>query len=123
MPRHKQNRSSSGKASAPTVASQLWSRIPVGLCLILLATLVVYSPAVNGGRLWDDDAHLTRPELQSLNGLYRIWFEVGATQQYYPLLYSAFWLEHKLWGDWLPGYHLVNVLWHLVTVSLFYAVL
>ena len=32
-------------------------------------------------------------------GLWRIWTEVGATQQYYPLLHSAFWLEHRLWGD------------------------
>ena len=33
----------------------------------------------------------------------------GATQQYYPLLHSAFWLEHKLWGDATLGYHLVNI--------------
>ena len=38
------------------------------------------------------------PELRSLGGLWRIWSELGATQQYYPLLHSAFWLEHRLWG-------------------------
>ena len=68
---------------------------------------------MSGGMLWDDDAHVTRPELRSLSGLYRIWFDLGATQQYYPLLHSAFWLEHKLWGDSVVGYHLVNVLQHL----------
>src|SRR3954462_5548519 len=67
--------------------------------------------------------HVTRPDLQSWGGLYRIWFELGATQQYYPLLHSAFWLEHKLWGDSMLGYHLVNVGWHLVAVTLAYLIL
>jgi protein O-mannosyl-transferase len=74
--------------------------------------LIAYAPAMRGQFVWDDDAHITKPELQSLYGLYRIWFEVGATQQYYPLLHSAFWVEHKLWGDWPSGYHMVNLALH-----------
>ncbi len=62
--------------------------------------------------LWDDDGHITRPELRSWHGLWRIWFELGATQQYYPLLHSAFWVEHRLWGDSVLGYHLINVALH-----------
>ena len=50
--------------------------------------------------------------MRSWHGLYRIWFDLGATQQYYPLLHSAFWVEHKLWGDATLGYHLVNILLH-----------
>jgi protein O-mannosyl-transferase len=61
-------------------------------------TLIAYSPALNGDLVWDDAAHVTKPELQSLHGLWRIWFDLGATQQYYPLLHSAFWVEHTLWG-------------------------
>ena len=56
--------------------------------------------------------HVTRPELRSWHGLCRIWFDLGATHQYYPLLHSAFWIEHKLWGDATLGYHLVNILLH-----------
>ena len=52
---------------------------------------------------------MTKPELQSSGGLGRIWFELGATQQYYPVLHSAFWLEHRLWGDATLAYHLLNV--------------
>jgi tetratricopeptide (TPR) repeat protein len=48
---------------------------------------------------------------------------VGATFQYYPLLYSAFWLEHKLWNDSVLGYHLVTLLWHMLAVSLLYSIL
>jgi tetratricopeptide (TPR) repeat protein len=98
-------------------------RISLGLSIILLTTFLVYLPAMNGDRLWDDDGHITKPELQSLSGLYHIWFTLGATQQYYPLLHSAFWLEHQLWGDSVLGYHLVNVFWHLVAISLVYLIL
>ena len=80
--------------------------------LLFTAALIAYWPARNGGLLLDDDLHVTRPELQSLGGLWRIWFNVGATQQYYPVLHTAFWIEHRLWGDAVAGYHLVNVLLH-----------
>jgi hypothetical protein len=59
---------------------------------------------------------VTKPALRSLAGLERIWTELGATQQYYPLLHSAFWGQHALWGDHPLGYHLVTLL--LVTGSI-----
>jgi tetratricopeptide (TPR) repeat protein len=66
---------------------------------------------------------VTRPELRSVHGLERIWFEVGATQQYYPVLHSAFWVEHRLWGDATLGYHLLNVLLHATAAWLFVVIL
>jgi hypothetical protein len=80
--------------------------------LIAVSVVVAYWPALNGGLVWDDAGHITRPDLRSLYGLWRIWAELGATQQYYPALHSAFWLEHRLWGDALVGYHLTNVFLH-----------
>ena len=78
--------------------------------LLLFATLLAYAPSLSGGFLWDDAGHVTNSTLQSGSGLARIWFEPGTTQQYYPVLHSAFWLEHHLWGDAPLGYRLVNVL-------------
>jgi tetratricopeptide (TPR) repeat protein len=49
----------------------------------------------------------------------RIWFQIGATQQYYPVLHSAFWLEHRLWGDAVLGYHIANVVLHAAAACLF----
>ncbi len=68
--------------------------------------------------LWDDSGHVTPPELQSLHGLWRIWFHREATQQYYPLLHSVFWIEHQFWGDSVVGYHLTNVLLHALSACL-----
>ncbi len=79
---------------------------------LVAAVFLVYQPAWRGGPIWDDDQHVTRPELRSWHGLYRIWFDVGATLQYYPLVHSAFWVEHRLWGDATLGYHLVNIFLH-----------
>lgn len=88
-------------------------------CVIVIA----YLPALNGGFVWDDNNHVTRPELRSLHGLWRIWFDLGATQQYYPLLHSAFWAEHRLWGDAVLGYHLTNLVLHAVAGCLIVLIL
>ncbi|MGA2030947.1 MAG: tetratricopeptide repeat protein [Thermoguttaceae bacterium] len=92
-----------------------WAKDGAFAAALLLAVLLTYRPAWNGGFLWDDNAHITRSELRSWHGLYRIWFDVGATVQYYPLACSAFWVEHKLWGDATLGYHLVNIVLHALS--------
>ena len=81
--------------------------------LIFFATFAVYSPALKGEFLWDDDSHVLHIEkLKSFNGLKKIWFEQGATLEYYPLLFSTFWIERHLFGDNPFGYHAVNILLH-----------
>lgn len=98
---------------ARTTSRDTW----LGL-LLLTVIVLAYSPALTGGYVWDDDAHVTRTALRSWDGLRSIWFNLHATQQYYPLLHSAFWLEARLWGDEVLGYHLVNILLHYSAASL-----
>jgi tetratricopeptide (TPR) repeat protein len=86
---------------------------------VLGATLAAYQPALHGGLLWDDAAHITARSLQGWDGLWNIWFRLGSTQQYYPVLHSAFWVEHRLWGDSVLGYHLINVSLHAAAACLF----
>ncbi len=103
-------------ASPPVVRSEkpAWAdpKVAGSAGLILAAVLFCYLPALGGGFIWDDDAHVTKAGLRSLHGLWRIWFEPGATQQYYPVLHSAFWIEHRLWGESALGYHLANAAFH-----------
>jgi protein O-mannosyl-transferase len=94
------------------------NRAIIGAIALVCLTLIAYWPALSGSMLWDDEGHVTKPVLQSLGGLWRIWFDPGATQQYYPLLHSAFWFEHQLWGDHLVGYHLVNIALHAASALL-----
>jgi len=74
--------------------------------------LLVYFPALTGGFVYDDAHHITRPELRSLAGLARIWTEPSATAQYYPVSHSLFWLQYRIWGNAVVGYHLVNLALH-----------
>lgn len=108
------------RAARPGAAPAIVELLQVGAAWALLfcSTLIVYGPALQGGLVWDDANHITAPALRSLHGLWRIWFELGATQQYYPLLHSAFWLERWLWGDAVLGYHLVNVALHATAAYL-----
>jgi protein O-mannosyl-transferase len=94
-----------------------------GAALIFLLTLGAYAPVFRAGFIWNDEDYVTQPALRSLHGLWRIWFDVGATQQYYPALHSAFWIEHLLWGDAPLGYHLLNVLLHATAACLLVLVL
>ena len=101
----------------------LWERGWLKGLLLAGVVLFAYQPAWHAGFIWDDDAHITRPELRSLGGLVRIWTQLGATQQYYPLVHSVFWAEHRLWGDWPAGYHLVNILLHAFSALLLVKIL
>jgi tetratricopeptide (TPR) repeat protein len=98
-------------------------RFLVAGCALVVATFAAYWPALGAGFIWDDEGHVTRPDLRSLQGLGRIWFHLGATQQYYPVLHSAFWLEHRLWGGAALGYHLCNIGLHALAALLFVIVL
>ena len=90
--------------------------------LLFVAVFLAYRPALRGGLLFDDENHVTRPHLQSWHGLGEIWCNVRATQSYYPLLHSAFWVEHRLWGQEVLGYHLVNLLLHATAALLLVAI-
>jgi Flp pilus assembly protein TadD len=77
--------------------------------MIVVAVFLVYQPAWRAGFIWDDDAHVTQPKMSGLDGLGRIWGDLSATQQYYPLLHSFFWLEYRFFGHDATGYHLINI--------------
>jgi len=114
-------------ASPPVVrsAKPAWADAKVvgSAGLFLAAVFLAYLPALGGGFLWDDDAHVTKPLLRSLHGLWRIWFDLTATQQYYPVLHSAFWAEHRIWGDSALGYHLANAALHAAAAWLLVLIL
>jgi protein O-mannosyl-transferase len=91
--------------------------------LLVLATVLAYTPALHAGFIWNDSDYVTAPALRSWHGLVRIWTQVGATEQYYPFLHGTFWVEHRLWGDNVMGYHLANILLHTISALLLVAIL
>lgn len=126
MDRRLKNKNPPKKSGVSNVAAPLMPpayRI-WGLSLLLIAfTAIAYMPAWNGKPIWDDNGHITAPELRTLHGLVQIWSEPGATRQYYPLVHSVFWVEHKLWGDSVLPYHLVNILLHGISAIVLWRIL
>ena len=83
--------------------------------------LLVYLPAMLSVDFIWDDVVLGTDTVRTLDGLRQIWFspaDIPAEGHYWPLTYTSFWLEHKLWGSIASGYHTVNVLLHLANTLL-----
>jgi tetratricopeptide (TPR) repeat protein len=92
--------------------------------VIVVAVVLAYIPALQGDFIWDDPKYVSEnPILRDPGGLSRIWTELGATVQYYPLVFTTFWFEYRLWGLDTFGYHLVNVLLHAASAILLWRVL
>jgi tetratricopeptide (TPR) repeat protein len=93
-----------------------------GFAFIVVVTITVYIPALRAGFIWDDDRYLTEnPYVQTWSGLRDIWIP-GRTDQWYPLVFLSFWIEHRLWGFHPLGYHAVNILLHVTNALLLWAV-
>ena len=96
---------------------------PVGFGILLLALLVAvsYYPALMAGFIWDDDIFTDARPVREWAGIWDIWFSPRSLTQeghYWPVVYTSFWLEHKLWGFAPVGYHAVNILLQLVNTLL-----
>jgi protein O-mannosyl-transferase len=82
--------------------------------LLVLLPLLAYARLATAGFLWDDDTMLAaNPLVLAGDGLRRIWFTTQAID-YWPVTYSSLWAEWRIWGPWAPGYHLTNVVLHVV---------
>ena len=111
-------------SAAQPHARSIVSRRSVRAGIIVLLTLVTYAPAMRGGFVWDDEQYVSKNRLLSADdGLWRIWTSPGESPQYYPLVFTSFWLETRAWGDSAFGFHVVNVLLHAVGALLLWRVL
>lgn len=114
--------------------------------LVVLATLA-YIPTFSAGFVWDDDEYIWKNPLVAgradaggpggLESLRDIWvprfspYYGPATPQYYPVVFTTFWIEHHLYpvdaegqyGTHPLGYHVVNLLLHISNALLIIALL
>jgi len=108
-----------GLPSSAAPEPRLWLA-PV---LLVLPVLIAYLPAVFGGFVWDDIAHIEQnPMLTSPDALRRIWCTLEF-QQYLPLQLTSYWAELKLFGPNPVPLHIVNILLHALNGVLIWRVL
>lgn len=84
------------------------------IALVVLA-LAVYFPALRADFFWDDAALTENPQVIAPGGLPAIWLAPSQNvneSHYWPLVYTTFWAEYRLWRFQPLGYHLTNILLH-----------
>lgn len=138
---------------APTrVTSTWWKWFPILFTMVV--TFIVFIPSLDNPFVsWDDDHYIfNNHQLHYRDGIKSIWFDVfkhkdpkylqpnredRVSHQYYPLLFTVFWLEfrfHEFFNDADPNktidqnmregkmtafsFHLISVLMHMLNVML-----
>ncbi len=94
------------------------------LGFILITAFMAYLPTFDAGFIWDDDFYVAQNmALRDGAGLRRIWLDPMSIPQWYPVVHTTFWVEYQLYGLQPLGYHVINVLLHLLSVWLLLLVL
>lgn len=116
-----------------TVGGLRVSRRDVFYFLVLFVLVaVIYFPATRAGFVWDDSIMRSLKAVSTWGGIWDIWFDPASAYMqgdrwveghYWPLLYTTFWIEHKLWGFSPAGYHVVNILIHFANTMLLWRLL
>jgi protein O-mannosyl-transferase len=107
----------------PTLFRSRGVRTAASAAVLVAAAVLAYWPALSGGFVWDDDTLLTESALvKAADGLHRIWFTTEPLD-YWPLTNTSFWLEWRLWGMHAAGYHVTNLLLHVGSALLLWAIL
>jgi tetratricopeptide (TPR) repeat protein len=109
-------------SAAPAEAGdrRRWLRLSLMPALALVVmTLAAYTPVLSAGYIWDDDLYVTaNASLRTAQGLYDIWFRLGSTTMYVPVVFTTLWAQYQLWGLDPVGYHAVTLGFHLASVLL-----
>jgi hypothetical protein len=102
------------------------------LCCLLVAVLAAYIPVLGGGFVWDDH-HLIEdsPLVQELRplpeyfaqGFWRDEDPQHEATYYRPLAILSLAVDKKIFGDNSGGFHLTNLLFHLLSTSLLFRLL
>ncbi len=89
-----------------------WLRV----ALLVLSGLWIFYPCLHGTWAWDDVIYLPQnPLLNDPDRLWKIWFAPGSMLDYYPVEATLQYGQWQLWGNATFGYHLTNVLLHIIS--------
>ena len=120
--RDRQGQSSAG-FMGPVI--QQFQQNPLPLLAFFVAIFAFYFPALSGEFLWDDVIFSEEKTIHDWSGLWDIWFAPTEITEvhYWPVTYTTFWLEHKLFGLDPVGYHIVNCILYFISVVLIWRLL
>ena len=94
--------------------------------LLCVMIALAYIPLLPADFVWDDEIFIESEVVQSWSGIAKIWFDprkIKNEAHYWPITYTSFWLQHKLWGDNATGFHVVSICMHMLATLLAWRVL
>ena len=84
----------------------------------------IYAPVLHGSWIWDDLLYLPgNPLLNDPERLWKLWFAPGHVLDYYPIEATVQWAQWQLWGNATFGYHVTNVVLHILNALLVWRLL
>ena len=109
----------------PDFEFRLRARLQTLLPAALIAGVCgwIYWPALRGEWIWDDTMYLTEnPLLRSSGALRDIWRGQSGFN-FFPITETVQWLQWCLWGAHPLGYHITNLILHVLAAWLFWRLL
>ncbi len=97
--------------------------IAVGAAIIVVAAFLAYIPCLGGRFVLDDDLLITEnPLIHATDGPYRFWCTIESPD-FWPTTGTTFWIEWRLWEENPAGYHVTNLILHVVESLLIWVIL
>ncbi|HEX3728978.1 MAG TPA: tetratricopeptide repeat protein [Opitutaceae bacterium] len=104
-------------------AARRWPGVLLRGGAIAGAALWAYGPALRGAWVWDDDVEIVQNRvLRDPRGWWTPWVHPAA-QDYFPLKSTLQWIQWRLWGGEVLGYHLTSLALHVLSAWLLWRLL
>ncbi len=109
--------------SPGSLSSAILFGVSAGALLIAVVACMAYLPSISGGFILDDDRLLTDNNIiKTSDGPYRFWCSTEP-MDYWPMTNTTLWIEWRLWELNPTGYHVTNLILHIVEALLICIVL
>jgi hypothetical protein len=96
-----------------------WESLRNVLLLLLVFAFCLYLPTLSHYSFADDDIYLAYSNKLMRDApwseVYRLFFERTNAWEFLPVRDFSYWLDFRLYGDELSGFHLSNLLWYVVS--------
>ncbi len=106
--------------------SPFWLSRDVLLKALLLigSVFLIYGSSLHGTLIGDDFWYLSsNPLMHDPDRLWKAWFAPGSWVEFYPIEESVQWVQWQLWHNDTLGYHLTNVILHIISAFLVWRLL
>src|SRR5262249_54399540 len=91
-----------------------WRFAWVGVCIL---SALIYLPVLNGPPIWDDHELLSGAGIGNAHSIWQCFTRPFLFHYFRPLTSISFLFDHSIWGQITIGYHLTNVVIHVITTA------